>query len=258
MAALNFKPMGIGEILDTTFRLYREKFLTFLAISLTVYLPVSVVVALIEVWGKNAEAGAPTPEVNLPLMIAGGAGYFLFALLVFPLCTAAIVQTISGAYLGEEINSTSAYKLALPRLFPLLIANLLTTVLVTVGYIMCLVPGVIFTFWFWLVPTIVILEGIGPVASMKRSKSLMKGNVNKAFGLGLVIGILMVLLSLGIAFLIGLLPISNAFIPSFLNSLSQALILPFSAGSIVLLYYDLRIRKEAFDLEQLAADFGRQ
>ena len=41
-----FRPMSIPDILDTTFRLYRDRFVTFLLIALVVYVPYSLLAAL--------------------------------------------------------------------------------------------------------------------------------------------------------------------------------------------------------------------
>ncbi len=46
MAVPELRPMGIGDILDVTFRLYRQQFLTFLLIALTVYVPYALLVAV--------------------------------------------------------------------------------------------------------------------------------------------------------------------------------------------------------------------
>ena len=45
MAAQQLRPMGIGDILDVTFRLYRQRFLTFLLIALVVYVPYALLLA---------------------------------------------------------------------------------------------------------------------------------------------------------------------------------------------------------------------
>lgn len=41
-----------------------------------------------------------------------------------------------------------------------------------------------------------------------------------------------------------------------MNHLLQALVLPIQTAPTILLYYDLRIRKEAFDLQKLSEALG--
>ena len=47
-----------------------------------------------------------------------------------------------------------------------------------------------------------------------------------------------------------------ALIQQLFTMAGQVLITPISAAAVILLYYDLRIRKEGFDLEMLAADLS--
>ena len=52
MAAPELRPMGIGDILDVSLRLYRDRFATFLLICLALYVPYALLESLF-----NAAAG---------------------------------------------------------------------------------------------------------------------------------------------------------------------------------------------------------
>jgi hypothetical protein len=45
-------------------------------------------------------------------------------------------------------------------------------------------------------------------------------------------------------------------VSTLLQSLAGALVLPFSVATTVLLYFDIRVRKEGFDVEMLARGMG--
>ena len=47
-------------------------------------------------------------------------------------------------------------------------------------------------------------------------------------------------------------PAAGTVLPSALTSLGAIFITPYSIIAVILLYYDLRIRKEGFDLEMLS------
>ncbi|HEX7672073.1 MAG TPA: hypothetical protein VF395_20905, partial [Polyangiaceae bacterium] len=55
---------------------------------------------------------------------------------------------------------------------------------------------------------------------------------------------------------VGRVPWPNPFVADFLESLVETLTLPMSLGTTVLFYYDLRIRKEAFNLALLEANMA--
>ena len=56
-----------------------------------------------------------------------------------------------------------------------------------------------------------------------------------------------------LGFVIGLIPWPHVLLRVFVQNLAQALLLPIQVAPITLLYYDLRIRKEAFDLQMLSS-----
>ena len=61
-----FRPMSVSDILDTTFRLYRERFVTFLLIALVVYVPYSLLATLItpaQAVAAPASRGTP-PQIR--------------------------------------------------------------------------------------------------------------------------------------------------------------------------------------------------
>lgn len=252
-AGEDLRPMGIGDILDTTFRLYRNHFATFVLIALVVYVPYAVVdVLLIASLVDEQPQPLPTAEVADGVALAGFLAMALLFVVVFPLCQGALVHKISAGYLGESIGAVEAYRRALPRLLRLIWANILAGVVIMVGFIFFIVPGIIFSLWLMLVTTVVMLEDGGAMDALKRSRELMRGNLGKGFLLLLVI----TLLSIGYTLVTELLAVPLAAVPLldvFVVNLLAALILPITTAPIILLYYDLRIRKEAFDLERLAA-----
>lgn len=298
--------MRIGDILDAAFRLYRNRFGTFIVIALVVYVPYSAAVTVLNAVVRSLTAGTPLEEPTEPwwqvsaldpgngvahaassllsaatflqlspggtpsagefpwsfmtvLALAGLAlaGFFLFMVLVYPISTGALVFNISAGYLGEELSAVESYKRVLKRLFRLLGAQGLVFLLTAVGFVLCVVPGVIFSLWFMLVPAVVLLEDVSAIESLGRSRRLMAGNLGKGFLLGLIVWILTAMVTGGTTALLAAIPWPHEAIRDFLTSLVGALPLPLSIGVVVLLYYDLRIRKEGFDLEHLALRMSR-
>jgi hypothetical protein len=280
------RPMSIGDILDTAFRLYRNHLGTYLVIAVIVYVPYSMAIALIEVVteamapatasGKNvviyaaaetlfaAFAAQPAPPavpdlspwLALVTVLAAAASFLLFMVLVYPLCTAALVINVSSSYLGHELSAVESYRRAFGRVVTLIGAQILVGVVILVGFVMCVVPGVLFSLWYMLVPVVVMLEHTDMTQSLARSKALMAQNLGKGFLLGLAVSLLGMLITLAATEVFQLIPWPHPAIATFLSTLAGAVPLPLSIGVVVLFYYDLRIRKEAFDIQHLAASLG--
>ncbi len=108
-------------------------------------------------------------------------------------------------------------------------------------------------------PMCAVLEEIGPVASLKRSWSLVKGEFWPTLGRYLLLNLIIGFIGGFVGFVIGLIgglvtlavtsdpssPIGLA-ISMFFVMLGSGLLLPFSASFETLMYTDLRIRKENF------------
>ncbi|HVU01706.1 MAG TPA: hypothetical protein VHE30_08140 [Polyangiaceae bacterium] len=281
--ANQLRPMGIGDILDTAFSLYKRRFVPFLTISMIVYVPYAILMALIGAFarsishgaarGPNLWDGTDSGAVTQALLLQTGApdfssipvfrmlamglvafvGFMVFLSIVYPLCAGALMVNISELYLGRELTALESYKRVFGKLGRLLYAHFLAMLCIGLGMVLCVVPGILCSLWFMLVTAVVLMEDHGASASLKRSRTLMSGNLGKGFLLGLAVAILGAVVSFGVGFVVRLVPWPAPFVADFLGNLAPAFVLPLSIGATVLLYYDLRIRKEGFDLEYLAA-----
>ncbi len=278
MATQELRPMGIGDILDTTFRLYRQRFLTFLLIALVVYVPYALFLTVftpsviapelsIAAPGENPfdldssrrmmAQGRSPGAIDVTGLIFWIIGILIFSFVLIPLCTAAMIQNISASYLGEDLSAGASYGRAAPRFLPLMGTQVLVFLVVMVGLVLLIIPGIIFSLWFLIVGPVVILEGVGGTSALGRSRELMRGNLGKGFSLMFVVGILCAVLGWIFGLLIGLVPWPHASLALFVQTVLPGLWLPIQTSPLILLYYDLRIRKEAFDLQKLAEALGQ-
>ena len=105
----------------------------------------------------------------------------------------------------------------------------------------------------------IMLEGCGAIDSMKRSWSLVDKHMGRLLGLSLLVGLLTSLIPMGLN-AIGLVALSTVSVPPQLvialsgamGPLIQVALQAVPEGAITLFYYDLRIRKEGFDLSYQA------
>ncbi len=246
-----FRPMSVSEILDTTFRLYRERFVTFLTIALIVYVPFALLMAVVltPLAMSTATNSGPSPVA----LLVSGLAMLILALVMMPLCSAALTHNISAAYLGQNLSAAESYQRALPRLGGLIGSQILAGIIVMLGLLLLVVGAVIFGLWFYVLAPVVILEGVSGTAALGRSRELMRGNLGKGFLVAFLTGLLVWLIGQALTRGLALVPWPHPVLAVFFMQVAQALLLPIQTAPIVLLYYDLRIRKEAFDLQMLSS-----
>lgn len=139
--------------------------------------------------------------------------------------------------------------------------SLIISVAVFFGCIALIVPGVLlFLMWSLAVPA-KVLENKGMFEAMSRSMDLTKGSRGRIF----VIWILFIVLSIGVSWLLSW-PILLAagassrgallrgaaqwqIASNVANFIAQCLVGPLATIAFSLVYYDERVRKEAFDLQ---------
>jgi hypothetical protein len=100
----------------------------------------------------------------------------------------------------------------------------------------------------------------GATKGMSRSKALASGNLGKIFSVGFLVMVIAWVVGVAFTYPVSLLgPIllsDNLMLTMFVSQLfsiaAQILVVPIGATAYILLYYDLRIRKEGFDLQMLA------
>jgi hypothetical protein len=236
------RPMGLLEIVDQTFRLYRRHFGVFFGIAAVVYVP----------WGVLQSI----PVVNV-----------LSGLLLTPFALvagAALTKAVSDRYLGEQLSIGEAYRYIGRRFWPLVFTMILAYLMVLGGFILLIIPGIIFTFWVMLTAQVFVIEDKRYSQAIWRSKFLIgQGTWARLFVVGLSVGALTLIIQFVLMAVVGfsmfagtsetgVMPIHVAI----LSGLIQALVLPLGQIATVLLYYDSRIRKEGFDLQMLAREMG--
>lgn len=286
MDAMQFEPMSVGGILDKTFTLYRRNFLRFVTIVAVVQVPVALISLIwLSLLAQGVPAARPRTQVEasepMPAgtdaafdpgrdeepsggtMAAFGGGYvvlLLAAIVGNALCQAALARSVAEAYLGNETTVGQTFRFVLPKLLTLIGATLLVGLAVGVGIMLLVVPGVIFGLWLWLTTPSIVMENRGVISGMSRSKALTSGNLGKVFAVGFLATVIGIIITVPIswitAFASGLLFRDNVTLLTFASQfgglVGKVLAAPIGAAAAILLYYDLRIRKEGFDLQMLA------
>lgn len=280
------RPLGLGQLLDQAIRLYRRNFLKFIGIIAIVQIPLGLLqlgTSLLTISGISPsvnEFGPQSPEdVFNPTVITGASGTILVGILSFVLiqvvATAAMTRAVASSYLGESISITDAYRKIGRSWLPLLGA-LLLAILIAIGLLIwTIIPCVgwltglgMFVFFVLVVtpliaPTIV-LEKQRATHAIRRAWDLARRRFWWVLGFVVILYIFAQIIITGptllLTFTFGLFLGEAPFDPSFGQSMIQTVIqslvqlvgsliyLPLQLTAITLMYFDLRIRTEGFDL----------
>src|SRR5262245_8353684 len=231
----------VGAVINRSFSVLSRHFLTFFIISLIAVSPLLLL--------RQGSATAATDPAQA--LITLGLGFVL--LMVLSMFSSAII--LHGAFQDmrkRPLNPLESLKVALRRLLPLILLALLQSVLMLLGLILLIVPGVIL-YIMWLVSfAACVVERTGPWRSMRRSQELTKGHRWKVFGL-----LLLVLLLSLISPLLQLVLNATAGETAALigNAIWTAIGSAFSSVLLAVTYHDLRVAKEGIDIEQIASVF---
>jgi len=255
--------MEIADILDTAIRLYRHNFTLLLEIVAIAQGPLVV----FYVWAAElvskvilAPVGAQMPWDAVAGIIGIGVLVLLAGSLLYPLGEAALTIAISQTYLGSTITLREAYRRAWPLWWKLLLTMLLVNLLIQIGMQFFYILGILCWVWFCLATPIVVLEKNWGPSAMGRSYNLIRGRGWRVFATLLLLQLLVFVASAALS----IIPIVVALLLTLPTNpmLSVPLIVaatmvtgivvrPVAMTGTVLIYYDLRIRKEGFDLVML-------
>jgi len=286
---LDLQPMSTGDILDRTIRLYRRHFLHTLGIVSIPYLAIFLVGLPL-----GSMAGSDPKVLIRPDVIAILVAFGLVAIWLYFVSMGAMARSVSERYLGGTPTIWGAYAPVLRRGLPLIWAYFLAGLTwvgvavvgsivvgmtagmagpiigavgaIVIGAVGALVVGVVLVGIFFrllLVTQVIVIEEARGASALKRSWVLMntKGNPWRALLIllfSIVVGaVVYVILNFPGSILAGMIPgVVGTIVGQALGVLGQMLILPIGSIAFTLLYYDSRIRREAFDLEMMAQQIG--
>ncbi len=282
-APIRFRPMPLPELLDELFRLYRRHFSLIVGVSLLVALPGLVWTLVTGTYRLNSASfanifvttGSTTPVFNSqqflnlfgPILLGLVGGFFLL-----PISIGAVYRAVTDVALGRPATIGSVLRETLARYLPLLgLVGLGILIFIgwiiaeIIGFVLLVLPGLavfcaaIYLAVRWtLTVAAMMAEDIGPIRGLGRSWNLVSGSWWRTFGILLIVGILHTIISYGLFILFGVIAALfstgdfQAAVVQVGGTLLTALVSPITTIAITLLYFDLRVRKEGLDLDQLA------
>ena len=258
--APHLREMRLGELLDAAIKLYRSNWKTFMGIVAFVVVPLQLLQNYLARDVFTTTAFETTNEVGsgeLVTLLIFPAVQLLF---VTPFLTAAIARATSEIYLGGQPGVGDVYSFALRRTHSILWVTFLSGLVTIFGFVALIIPGVIFFVRFSFSNSTVVVEGARGTKAMGRSWRLAKGFFWKIFGTVILAGILASIINsviqIPLAIAADSIGTNGWLLRALGNSAGEVITSPFTGMVIVLLYFDMRIRKEGFDLALLAREMA--
>lgn len=317
----HLRPLDLGDILDTVFRLYRSNFLTFVGIVALIQVPIVMIqITLMLIFNRGVTTDLmglmrmlPTFSLehnsisDLPISnLATFFGLFIIVgllqgVIAQQLINGALANAVSQRYHERAISILGAYNFGFNRMVSLIIAGLIVAIITGIvafvlygaviagfalfiglgatqgrsgailsGVMSVIIIGLGMLFiviiigaiavMFLFVTQSIVLEGHSALSALRRSIRLVRGSFWRVVGIAILLNILIQIVTLiptsvlsGAISLIFEDPIKDFAIQQSLSTLvgyiAQILVLPFLLIGYTVLYYDLRVRKEGYDIE---------
>ena len=267
-------PRNVGGIVAQTFRIFGRHVGSMLLLVAVFVVPL--VLAGVAAFGPayldalmggtiDGLTGSPSSGIVFAL-----SAYLVLYTTGMVVVTGAVSESAGRGLVGQSISIGRAYAVAIRRLPHMLGASLVAGALVALPAglaLMLVIPAPVFgpvplVLFFVLLfvsvylgirlvfaPLIALFQQEGPLSAVGRSWSLVSGAWRRTFGLLLLIGLILGVLQLGIGFLLSSLPVVEAIATSLL-------VLPLSLIGNLLIYMDLRARKQLYRTEDLSGELA--
>jgi hypothetical protein len=263
------RPRGVGEILVDAFGLYRLHWRNLIAIVAIVVVPLTLVQVLVtevvidetEIERRIADGADGGFEVTIgevsgadvTALVLGALTVLIVSVLTWAILTGAITRAAAGTFLGRDLRIEDTYRYGLARLGAIVLVGVLVALAVVGGFILLVIPGFFVLTRLWVsMPALVIEDRRGREA-LRRSWSLVKGFGWPVFGT-----IVVTILISGLISSLLTAPFGENTLGQIIGQAVAAVITtPYTVLVGILIYLNLRVRKEQYGVGDLERDLAR-
>ena len=254
MSAFEMRPRSPTEIIDAAFEILRRHY--FAMITMTAVLQLPFVVINVVLRGGSAGGGALSAASAFGSLFAS-----LLGLISMQLSDGAIIHAVSDVYLGREMSPSRSLTRVWHRLWPLIISGMIRGIASFLAMILFIIPGIYVWSRYATVGAVAVLENRGGNDSADRAWKLSQDRAWHCFAtlfVATVIYLALAGLVMLAAYFAGIATpqTGDSAAALIIQQLPPVLFYPIVSVVTTLIYYDLRVRKEAFDLEMMANELG--
>jgi hypothetical protein len=269
MDARWLRPLGVGEVIDAAVKVYRARFATMLKAVAVVVVPVQILNVIV-VLSLPTQTTTTTTSNGFQTTSTSNTGSSFAAVLLLQvvaiistyLAQAVCLKVVSDAYLGTVTGWRESLRFGVSKLPSLLWIAFLSIGGVIIGAFLCLAPGIwLYVAWVVAVPALLV-EGDRGTKALTRSFRLVRGRWWPTCGALLVALVITIAVSIALTLFTVPLFLSDAsytttqVASAIARGIAVILTTPFSAAVAAIIYFELRVRKEGFDLALMAQRIG--
>jgi len=240
MTDLALRPRSSTELVDASFQVFRRTPVQFIVAAALVYVPWLVIQLVFDLEIQSDQL--PDFDVLGINLLAG--------VVVYVILGGVIALLARDAYFDKPPDVGRAFRTVGARIFPLLGVSLVVLVTTFIALIFLILPALYPLSRFFCARQAVVLERAGVGTALSRSSTLSSGLKGHVLSTLLLAGLVTFAILLGTTLVGGLIP-SRVVVRTLLTIVTVC-VKPFFSIAETLLYYDARIRKEAFDIEYMA------
>jgi hypothetical protein len=205
-----------------------------------VVVPIAYIVTALFALGQTAVVDSYTKHDVAQAILFGIAGAFVYfgANMIMQ---GAFIKAAQRAHDDQAIPGIGVIVAeALPFMWTLIGATIVSTIVVFLGILAFIIPGIMFGVWFTFIGIAVVLEGRGVTESLGRSREIVHGNWWRIFGMLLLIGIIVGLMSLVLGLLVKAFMPDNDYLAALVASIPEGILAPIGIHTLAAAYYQLR------------------
>jgi hypothetical protein len=260
----DLRPRGIGEMLDVAVAIYRRCARRLVVVALVIEVPVQLLMTIVllsaqpDSFSVNIAGNASPTFASRSTQLAATFVVLLVSVVSTAFVLAVCTRIVADAYVGLAGGGPAeAARGAAGRVLAVLGLALLTALSQIAGLAFCLVGAAVPLALFAVAMPVLILEGVGVFAALGRSATLTKAHFFRVLGLVVTAQLLTAVLNIGLTLAVAAAmrnsgnTTAGVISQGIANTVVAVLTTPFIAAAIVVCYFDLRIRSEAFDVQLL-------
>jgi hypothetical protein len=163
---------GLGALYRRAFALYSEYFPKFLKLSLWAHIPVIIVTLMALAWrlweARLGRVGAIA--LAIPIGLLQIVASFATAWIVSGVTTIIVTQLAVAPHKPVELRA--AFRILRARWRPFLNTGIRISLRIMLGFILCVIPGIVMALRYSLWAPVVLMEGLEKKAALKRARAL--------------------------------------------------------------------------------------
>ena len=216
--------LDIGGVFEATGDYYKRAFGTFWIVALVLLVPAAIIQALLGNGGL------------------GGLISFIVQIVATAWLAGAVIRIVQDIHGDGQVDYSIGELLGSvwPRLLAIIGLQILLSIIIGIGLIFFIIPGIILALVLVVSLPSLIVESKGVFDSMSRSAELTKHNRMRILG----VGILMILILIGIGIIAGLLAAITPILGAIVGLVLGILLYPYISMLTAVLYYRLVELKE--------------